>query len=120
MITIPASAATAPALLATADLLVCSSRHEPLGNTIIEAWAAGVPVVATASEGPRQLIAEGETGLLVPVENADALARALSRVVTDAGLCADLGAAGRARYEAEFAEARVVGLYRDFLAEVAP
>jgi glycosyltransferase involved in cell wall biosynthesis len=109
-----------PALLATADLLVCSSRHEPLGNTIIEAWAAGVPVVATASEGPRQLIAEGETGLLVPVENADALARALSRVVTDAGLCADLGAAGRARYEAEFAEARVVGLYRDFLAEVAP
>ena len=41
-----------PALLAAADLLVCPSRHEPLGNVVIEAWAAGVPVVATASDGP--------------------------------------------------------------------
>jgi glycosyltransferase involved in cell wall biosynthesis len=108
-----------PALLAAADLLVCPSRHEPLGNTIIEAWAAGVPVVAAASEGPRQLVADGETGLLVPVEDAAALAAAIGRVVADASLRADLAAAGRVRYEGEFAEARVIGLYRDFLAEVA-
>ncbi len=56
-----------PALLADADLLVCPSREEPLGNVVIEAWSAGVPVVATASDGPAGLIVDGESGLLVPL-----------------------------------------------------
>jgi len=107
------------ALLAAADVLVCPSRHEPLGNVVIEAWAAGVPVVATASEGPGALIADGESGLLVPVDDADALARAMIRLADDGGLRTRLAAAGRAAYEAEYSEARVVGLYRDFFAQVA-
>jgi glycosyltransferase involved in cell wall biosynthesis len=107
-----------PALLAAADMLVSSSRHEPLGNVVIEAWAASLPVVATASAGPRALIRDGESGLIVPVGDADALARALERVAGDPVLRAALGAGGRAAFEAEFAEARVVALYRDFLAHV--
>ncbi len=107
------------ALLAAADLLVCPSRHEPLGNVVIEAWAAGRPVVATASEGPRALIRQDETGLLVPVDDADALAAALGRLAGDPALRARLAQAGRAACEAEYSEPRVVGLYRDFLAEVA-
>lgn len=107
------------ALLAAADLLVCPSRLEPLGNVVIEAWAAGVPVVATASDGPAALIAEGRTGVLVPVDDATALAAALRRLAGDPALRARLAASGRAAYEAEFAETRVVGLYRDFLERVA-
>lgn len=107
------------ALLATADFLVCPSRREPLGNVVIEAWAAGLPVIAATSEGPRVLIADGETGLLAPVENAEALAQAMRRLLADGALRARLRAAGRAAYEAGFGEARVVGLYRDFLAKVA-
>jgi len=107
-----------PALLAACDLLVSSSRHEPLGNVVIEAWAAGVPVVATASAGPRTLVCDGASGLLVPIEDAAALARAMKRVIADPGLAAALAGGGRAAYEAEFAEARVVALYRDFLAQV--
>ena len=107
-----------PALLAAADVLVVASRIEPLGNVVIEAWAAGVPVVATASAGPRALIGDGRSGLLVPVEDADALAGALERVVADRGLAAALVEGGRAAYAAEFAQERVVALYRDFLAKV--
>ena len=108
-----------PALLAAADFLVCPSRHEPLGNVVIEAWAAGVPVIASASEGPSALIADGESGLLVPVDDADALARAMLRVTDDRELRARLAAAGRAVHAAEYSEPRVVGLYRDFFARVA-
>jgi glycosyltransferase involved in cell wall biosynthesis len=106
------------ALLGAADMLVSSSRHEPLGNVVIEAWAAGVPVIAAASAGPRALIRDGESGLLVPPENAEALAAALRRLAADRDLRARLAAAGRAAWAAEFAEPRVVALYRDFLATV--
>ena len=54
-------------LLAAADLLVCPSRVEPLGNVVIEAWSARRPVVAAASDGPRELITPGRDGLLVPL-----------------------------------------------------
>jgi glycosyltransferase involved in cell wall biosynthesis len=107
------------ALLAAADLLVCPSRHEPLGNVILEAWAAGVPVVAAASEGPSALIADESSGLLVPVDDAAALAHAMDRVATDKALRSRLVAGGRAAHEAEFGEARVVALYRDFFKKVA-
>ncbi|HKW55640.1 MAG TPA: glycosyltransferase, partial [Stellaceae bacterium] len=108
-----------PALLAAADFLVCPSRHEPLGNVVIEAWAAGLPVIATASDGPRALIAEGESGLLVPVDDADALARVMLRLADDRELRLRLAAAGRAAHAAEYSEPRVVGLYREFFARVA-
>jgi glycosyltransferase involved in cell wall biosynthesis len=106
------------ALFATADMLVSSSRHEPLGNVVIEAWAACVPVVAAASEGPSVLICDGETGLLAPPENATALAAAMRRVASDPALRARLAEAGHAAWAAEFSEARVVALYREFLATV--
>lgn len=107
------------ALLAAADMLVCPSRHEPLGNVVIEAWSAGVPVVATASAGPAALIREGETGLLVPVDDSAALAAAIERLAGDPGLRTRLAAAGRAAHASEFSEAVVVARYRDFLERVA-
>jgi glycosyltransferase involved in cell wall biosynthesis len=108
----------AGALMAAADFLVCPSRHEPLGNVIIEAWAAGVPVIATTTAGPSALITHDKTGLLVPADDAGALAAAMRRIVDDEALKARLAAAGHAAYEAEFSEPRVVGLYRDFFAAV--
>lgn len=102
------------ALLAAADILVCPSREEPLGNVVLEGWAHGVPVVAAASAGPRGLIADGADGLLVPVDDAPALAAALRRLAGDAALRAALAAAGRARHQADFTEAAVVRQYRSF------
>ena len=107
------------ALLAAADMLVCSSRHEPLGNVVIEAWSAGKPVVAASSMGPAELIQDEVTGLLVPIEDADALARAMTRLAENHRSRADLGAAGRAAYAAEFSEGVVVAQYRNFFERVA-
>jgi glycosyltransferase involved in cell wall biosynthesis len=106
------------ALLAAADMLVCSSRREPLGNTIIEAWAARVPVVACAAQGPAELIAPDENGLLVAVDDAPALAAAMQALADDKPRAKALAEAGYAAYAAEFSEARVVARYRDFLATV--
>ncbi len=109
----------AAALMAAADFVVVPSRREPLGNVVIEAWAAGVAVAATASEGPGALIKDDETGLLVRVDDARALAAAMRRLAEDKALAARLAAAGRAAYDAEYSETRVVALYRDFLERVA-
>ena len=64
-----------PALMAEADFLVCPSLHEPLGNVVIEAWSAGLPVVATASDGPAGLIEDEVSGLLVPLPGQPGAAR---------------------------------------------
>jgi glycosyltransferase involved in cell wall biosynthesis len=112
-----------PALLARADLLICPSLYEPLGNVVIEAWSAGLPVVATASDGPAALIRDGETGLLVPLPQHGggpaALALAIERLCGDAALRLRLAEAGRRAFEAEFTEDAVVGQYRRFFARVA-
>jgi glycosyltransferase involved in cell wall biosynthesis len=106
------------ALLAACDVLVCPSRHEPLGNVVIEGWSAGMPVVAAAAMGPVELILPGCDGLLVPTDDPPALAEALGAVLRDVPARRALGAAGRARFEAEFAEAPVLARWRAFLATV--
>jgi len=106
------------ALLAAADMLVCSSRREPLGNTIIEAWAADKPVIACAAEGPVELIEHDKTGLLVPVDDATALGEAMRALVQDKARAQALAEAGHAVFDAQFSEPRVVARYRDFLATV--
>lgn len=104
------------ALLAAATVLACTSRHEPLGNVVIEAWSAGTPVIATAADGPRELITPGADGLLVPIDHPRALADALAGLLADPARAAALAAAGRARYEADFAEAPVLAAWRRTLA----
>ena len=108
----------AAGLLAACDVLACPSRHEPLGNVVIEAFSAARPVVAARAQGPVELIEPGADGLLVPVEDAPALGLAIASVLEDRALTARLAAAGRARYEAEFAAAPVLARWRNFLRTV--
>ena len=101
------------ALFAAADLFVCPSRHEPLGNVVIEAWAAGVPVIATDSLGPGTLIEQGRTGLLVPVDDANSLAHAIRRALEDGPLRDALAESGYAAYQAEYTEEIGIAAYLD-------
>lgn len=105
-------------LIAAADVLVCPSRHEPLGNVVIEGWAQNKPVVAAASDGPRHLISDGRDGLLCPIDDAAGLARALSEVIENPDLAARLSAAGQATFQASFTEQTVVRRYLEFFAEI--
>jgi glycosyltransferase involved in cell wall biosynthesis len=102
-----------PSLLASADILACPSRAEPLGNVVIEGWAHRRPVIAAASEGPRALVSSGETGLLVPLEDAEAFAMSVQTIIDNPALGTRLAAAGRAAYEASFTEDAVVAQYLD-------
>lgn len=102
------------ALIAASDMLVCPSRHEPLGNVVIEGWAHGRPVVAAASAGPAALIRHGENGMLAPVDDATALAACIRDVLADSGLASRLALAGEAAYQAGFTQEAVVRRYLDY------
>ncbi|MDP6172882.1 MAG: glycosyltransferase [Rhodospirillales bacterium] len=101
-------------LLAAADIFVCPSRHEPLGNVVIEAWAHSVPVVAADSLGPGTLLDQGDSGLLVPVDDAPAMAGAIRSVINDNVLAQHLADHGHAAYQAGFTEKIVVEKYLEF------
>lgn len=107
----------ASALYRTADVCIFPSRFEPLGNVVIQAWAHGLPVVAAASQGPGALIREGQDGLLVPIDDPDALAGGARRLLADQALRARFARAGAARVAAEFSEAAVVGQWKALFAD---
>lgn len=108
------------ALLGAADVCVLPSRYEPFGTVILEAWAAGVPLVAARSAGPAATVTDGETGLLVPIDDPAALSAALRRAAEDAPLRARLIAGGRDAYARDYTPERVtatmIALYRQLLA----
>jgi glycosyltransferase involved in cell wall biosynthesis len=108
------------ALLAAADMFICSSRHEPLGNVVLEAWSAAKPVIAAAAQGPTELISDGADGLLVPKEDAPALAVAITGLAENPACASALGAAGRAHFATAFAEAPVIARWQRLLAELKP
>jgi len=91
-----------PELLAGAEVFVLSSRSEGLPVSVLEAMSAQLPVIASAVGGVPELVVEGETGLLVPPGDIDALAHALERLLADGRLRQRLGKAGRHRLEERF------------------
>ena len=106
------------ALYGAADICVFPSRYEGFGQIVLEAWAAGVPLIAAAAAGPAGLITPEEDGLLVAVDDAGALAAAMRRLIADAGLRARLVEGGRAKWQADFTEAVAVRHWREALAKV--
>jgi len=89
-------------ILRASDVFVLSSRWEGNPLSVMEAMAAGLPVVSTAVGGVPELVREGETGLLVPSEDAGALARALQALVDDPARRRAMGAAARQHAVAHF------------------
>ena len=94
-------------LYARAAVVACPSRREGFGVACLEAMAHGRPVVATAVGGLRDLVVDGETGLVVPPRNPGALRSALDRLLGDPVLRRRLGAAGRERARERFSWAAV-------------
>ncbi len=91
-----------PDLLGACDVFVLSSRQEGFPITILEAMAAGKPVVTTDVGGCAEAVVDGETGVVVPPENPEALAEALEYVLTHPDEARRMGEAGRRRVEEHF------------------
>jgi glycosyltransferase involved in cell wall biosynthesis len=92
-----------------ADVFALPSRYEGFGNVLIEAMACGAPVVATDTDGARDIVQRGENGLLVPVGDANAMAGAIVALVRDRSLWSRLAANARRRamdYDAAAVAAR--------------
>ncbi len=108
-----------PALFASVDMVVLPSYREGLPKGLIEAAACALPLVTTDVPGCRQVVTDGVDGLLVPARDADALARAISRLQDDPDLATRLGQAARAKALAEFDEKivieRTMAVYRELL-----
>ena len=108
-----------PELLQAADLVVQASLYEGFPNAVLEAMAAGRPVVATAVGGTVEAVEPERTGILVPPRDSAALAAAIARMLTQPDLSAACGLAGRKRVEGEFSVARMVRRYEDLYGEFA-
>jgi glycosyltransferase involved in cell wall biosynthesis len=100
-------------VLARVDIAVAPSLREPFGNAVVEAQLCRRPVVATAALGHTESISDGETGLLVPAEDVEAMSTAIGRLIDDPDLARQLADAGResalrrfsiGRYRAEIAD----------------
>ena len=106
------------------DILALPSYREGFPAVVLEAAAAGKPVVGTRATGTVDAVAEGETGLLVPSGDVRALSQALSRLLDDPALAARLGQAARERVQREFENQRswqeLVSFYRQFFEENLP
>lgn len=103
------------ALLSSADMFVCPSRHEPLGNVVLEAWAQKTPIIATAAQGPKQLIDEGENGLLVPIDDYFLLAEKITTLIDSKKLKESLIDNANRKYQESFSQKIIVGEYKRFL-----
>lgn len=100
-----------PGLLPALDIFVLPSQAEGISNTILEAMACGVPVIATDVGGNAELVVGEETGCFVPPGDPVALGNAMLRLAADPGLRKRWGAAGRARALAKFSLAEMVRQY---------
>ena len=102
-----------PRVLAALDVFVLPSIAEGMSNTVLEAMATGLPVVATRVGANPELVDDGVTGTLVPARAPDALARAIASYVADPLLGQLHGKASRQRVEARFTLPRMCEGYRD-------
>ncbi|MGE5433564.1 MAG: glycosyltransferase, partial [Candidatus Doudnabacteria bacterium] len=107
-----------PAILPDLDALVVTSRAEGLGSVVLEAFASGVPVVATRAGGLPELVVDGETGLLADPGDAGGIAAAIDRILSDSALRARLVENGRSAARARSAPAlaaATLAIYREIL-----
>lgn len=95
-------------LLSTIDVFVSASEIESFGLAIAEAMAAGTPVVATATEGAREVVVDGETGLLVPIGDVRRIAEGIAKLLSDEELRTRIGTRAREVVQQKFSLRRMV------------
>ena len=108
---LPGERGDVPAIMRGLHAFVLPSLAEGVSNTILEAMATGLPVLATAVGGNAELVQQGQTGLVVPSDDAPAMAQALCQLAQQPEQAAGMGAAGRAAVDARFSLQAMVAAY---------
>ncbi len=111
--------AALPEAYTRASVLLLTSDHEGFGRVLVEAMAAGVPIVSTRTAGAREVLGDGEVGILAPIGDAEALAAGVLRLLSDATYRAGLVDAGRRRATERYRPLVLAGQWVDMLIEVA-
>jgi len=106
------------ALMKTADTFVCPSRHEGLGSIVPEAWFNGCPMLATNSQGPGELIEDGETGLVTPVDNVDAMADGINQLLGDSKAAQEMALKAYKHYQENYSRERICARYLEFFKSI--
>ena len=94
-------------LLAASDAFVLPSRHEPFGIVVLEAWAAGKPVIVSNVGGLRRLVDGGKDGLVFDSGDGEGLAAQMVTLLQDSAMAESLAGAGRSKMLAEYTWDRV-------------
>ena len=118
LVWLPGSRDDIAEILQCLDVFVLPSIAEGISNTILEAMASGLPIVATKVGGNSELIVDGETGLLVPPSNPDAMAEALKTYVQNPEVLLQHGTAGRKRVEDKYSLVKMVDAYSSVYDEI--
>lgn len=106
------------ALMRTADMFICPSRHEGLGSIIIEAWFNRCPMIATASQGPKELITDDKNALLTPIDDVDRLTVAIESLLDDPDKAQALADHGYREYETLYSRDIIIQQYVDFFTSI--
>ncbi len=106
------------ALMQACDICVFVSRVEPFGNVYVQAWQSRVPVIVSDASGMKQFCRPDEDCVMVPIENPEATASAVRRVLADTALAEMIVTNGYRRFEEEFTKERCVAAYNDFYIEI--
>lgn len=106
------------ALFQASDICVFSSRYEPFGTVFVQAWAQETPLVTTTADGPRQFVRHEEDGLVVEIDDEQALQNAIQRIIEDSKLADMLVENGKKRYLNEFTKEKTVQAYLDYFKEI--
>ncbi len=106
------------ALMQAADLFVCPSRHEGFGSIVVEAWLNGCPILATDSQGPKELIDSGVNGLLSTIDDHSELSHKIQLLLDEPSTRAMLAANGKQHYQNHYSKARVTARYLELFQEL--
>ncbi len=109
----------APQLVAAADLVVCPSRQDDIGELVLAAWASGKPVIAADSVGPGLLIKHRETGVLVPIADVRSLSEAIKWVLRDPDFSGRIASGGANAFAESYTTSLVAPKYLDLFKSVA-
>lgn len=100
------------------DILACPSRHEPLGNVILEAWACKKPLITTQNQGATEMAVHKQDAWITPLKDATALAEGLEQLIKAPSLRIELAAAGYEKVTKQFSRKVITGNYTRLYQEI--